>query len=321
MIGNKVLWLASLVALITQAAGCKPSRGDSCGEATSACANPHTMLVCKSGLLSEVACPGDNGCVVDDKTKRASCDFSSGKNGDSCDTTLNGERMCKSDKEMLACRDNKVSILKCRGPNGCTPDPDERKKSGDPTARVKSCDDSVAKIGDECDSTWAMLPVCDDSGKLELVCNKKEHKYERRRACRGPKGCKSVDGKGVCDASVKVYGDWCEPDVDRNELCSLDGKSMLFCRTDPSEGDRMRGKRCPGDKGCSKISGSIYCDDGKHLANDACKTAGDTACEAGGTSLLECRGGKYARKTKCAEGCAVMDTSTAKCGAEPPLKP
>lgn len=307
--------LLFVVAFGAFAGGCKPSAGDSCGEATTACADPHAMLVCKSGKLAKVECAGDKGCVVDEKTKRASCDFSGGKNGDSCDTSLNGERMCKSDKEMLACRDNKVSILKCRGPNGCTPDPDERAKSGDFTARVKSCDDSIAKVGDECDSTWAMLPVCDDSGKYELTCNKKEHVYQKRRECRGPKGCKSVDGKGVCDASVKAFGDWCDPDVDRNEVCSVDGKAMLYCRD-----AAVSGKRCPGEKGCTKISGGVFCDDGKHLANDPCKTNGDTACEAGGTSLLECRGGKYARKTKCDGGCAVMDTSTAKCGAEPPLK-
>jgi hypothetical protein len=137
-------------------------------------------LQCKSNkwLLDEV-CLGPKGCSQSANT--ISCDTSTAKEGDKC--TREDNNACSLEhKAHLVCKGGKFTLSEnCRGEKGCRD-----------VGNKIDCDDSVAQIGEMCDTV--NNHACALDSKSIVKCN--GSKWVADEACKGRKICK-VNGSEV----------------------------------------------------------------------------------------------------------------------------
>jgi len=95
--------------------------------------------------------------------------------------------------------------------------------------------------------------VCSDDEKEMFQCNGGRLMITYRQ-CRGPKGCKTIEGKAVCDQTIAEQGDICWNHG--RFACGADFKSQYMC----TSGTFMRIRGCI-HKGCSiKSLSEVVCD-------------------------------------------------------------
>jgi hypothetical protein len=176
----------------------------------------------------------------------------------------------------------------CKGARGCG-------RAGD----EDECDDTLAVEGDACPRSPPLDYACATTLTDALVC--KEGRFDLWRHCRGPKGCRVIDGRNVhCDTSLGEPDDPCERAG--TFACSVDGKTMLAC-----DGKVLvAASSCRGPKACFFASGEpgaephdIDCDDGVAVEGDPCTQARRITCATDRKAELACDGHQYKVKREC----------------------
>jgi hypothetical protein len=180
------------------------------------------------------------------------------------------------------------TAVPCKGARGCG-------RAGDDD----ECDDTLAVEGDACPRSPPLDYACATTLTDALVC--KEARFDLWRHCRGPKGCRVIDGRNVhCDTSLGEPDDPCERAG--TFACSVDGKTMLVC-----DGKVLvAASSCRGPKACFFASGEpgaephdIDCDDGVAVEGDPCTQARRITCATDGKAELACDGHQYKLKREC----------------------
>jgi len=223
-----------LLAVAVTTLGCKAKVGEKCSGA-GVCDGRSAALLCDPSFKYVGAtCKGPDGCT--DSPFR--CDFLGNAKGDPCSDLTEGHPMrCTADKKArLRCVDGKVDRDECDGPQGCFPK----------NETTMGCDRAF-KAGSPCSSEgdW-----CSDDRKERLTCA--AGKLVVAGKCRGPRGCKSLDGLIACDVSLAELGDACTLDA---TACSVDGTKLLACR----EGKFQLEKACSAGNPCAISSGRAGC--------------------------------------------------------------
>lgn len=160
-------------SLATAADGCEQNDDVACA------ADKKAALECHSNKFEVGStCKGPKGCTIADD--KISCDNDIADEGDACH--FDNDYACTTDKQLvLRCTANKmVAYNACRGPNACVikEEPVEHKIEFD-------CDDSVAQLGDACDTENE--EACSTDKKALLIC--KGAKFSAHKTCAGPQGC------------------------------------------------------------------------------------------------------------------------------------
>ncbi len=136
--------------------------------------------------------------------------------------------------------------------------------------------------------------VCADK-KTMLACNTGRYVAV---SCLGPDGCFSAgaDVGAVCDYSQNEPGSPCgESDRDKGR-CAGKTKGMLKCRN-----GTLVAEQCRGPAGGGDTEVGARCDQDYAAEGDYCGPMQENnhACEAEGTRMLVCKGGKYIEKSRC----------------------
>jgi len=207
-------------AILAFASGCTPKESGRCFvEGDLRCDGATRALLCSDKTWKPVDCLGAAGCTA---TPTPVCDESLGKAGGSCwFSSGNGVACEPATNAVLTCTAGKWAPKKsCGGKRGCTV-----------TGAVGgvadlSCDDSVAAVGENCDSDAI---ACSKDATQLLAC--KGGVFALKRACGGDKHC-AVEGDGArriarCDGSKGAVGAACEAG---DFACSLDGTRVLTCK-------------------------------------------------------------------------------------------
>jgi hypothetical protein len=174
--------------------------GDGCNTPDdAACSMDYkAALLCKGGAFAVAeTCHGPGACKITGET--ITCDNDVSEPGDPCRTP--GDYACTSDRaNVLRCDANKMTVLNtCRGPKACS--------IVNHAAENKVefvCDDSIAVVGDPCDTNGE--EACTMDKKSILVCN--GNKFGKPKACSGPTGC-TYDEKFdryACDQGAETDG-------------------------------------------------------------------------------------------------------------------
>lgn len=210
--------------------------------------------------------------------------------GSSCSK---GEARCLDKTTQLACQDGKYIATPCRGPNGCGIAPEGIR-----------CDISGNKPGDPCSTEDDGAAACTDDKTL-IVCQGGQY---QPAPCRGPAGCKTNDGRPLCDTTIAAAGDGCK-DADKPKACSTDGKQYLVCKA----GKMTVELECRGPDGCKSEGGKLDCDLTIAQVGDTClkEMDGKNACSLDRKSIVVCKGGKFEVDEPCKppEGCLATDGS------------
>jgi hypothetical protein len=175
------------------------------------------------------------------------------------------------------------AAVTCKGARGCA-------RRGD----ADECDDTLAADDDPCPRGPPLDYACTADGARALACA--EGTFRLWRACRGPEGCRVVDGRNIqCDTSLGEPGDPCAQKG--TYACSADRSTMLVC-----DGAALaRASSCRGPEAChvERDSHRIDCDDGVAVEGDPCDQARRITCSVDHKAELVCAEGKYARKREC----------------------
>ncbi|MEO9233516.1 MAG: hypothetical protein ABI421_09300 [Polyangiaceae bacterium] len=160
-------------SLATATDGCETNDDVACA------ADKKAALECHSNKFEVGStCKGPKGCTIADD--KISCDNDISDEGDACH--FDDDYACTTDKQLvLRCKDKKMLAYNaCRGPNGCVikEEPVEHKIEFD-------CDDSVAQLGDSCDTESE--EACTSDKKALLIC--KSAKFVAHKTCSGAQGC------------------------------------------------------------------------------------------------------------------------------------
>ncbi|HEX7603665.1 MAG TPA: hypothetical protein VF316_18730 [Polyangiaceae bacterium] len=210
---NRKLALGML-ALALVLSGCKkPKAGDPCKtEGKQLCTTKTDSLVCSSGKYEALPCRAAAGCTgTGDQVECANDGY---LDGEPCDSTSDDHECSIDKKAQLKCEGKHwKTVDKCLGPAAC--------KS---TASEVHCDDTFAELGAPC--TNADSYSCSVDKKTLLQCH--GGKITLDSQCRGAAGCRKAGDKMHCDTTIAAVGDVCETD---DEACSVDGKSMLKCKS------------------------------------------------------------------------------------------
>jgi hypothetical protein len=178
--------------------------------------------------------------------------------------------------------------VSCKGAKGCAPAGGE-----------DECDDTIASEADLCPRSPPLDYACSTDRATALVC--KEGRFDLWRRCRGPQGCRVVDGHNVhCDTSLGEADDPCEHAG--TFACSVDGKTMLAC-----DGKILvPASSCRGPRACFFERGEagaeankIDCDDGLALEGDPCTQPRRITCAMDHKVELVCDGHKFEKKREC----------------------
>jgi hypothetical protein len=155
--------------------------GDGCNvEDDSACGLDYKAgLVCKGGaFIVAETCKGSGACKI--AGDAIVCDNDISDPGDPCRTK--GDYACTGDKRMvLRCNGGIMAPLNtCRGPKACTiiDHPAENNVEF-------ACDDSIAIVGDPCDTEKE--EACSMDRRSILVCE--GSRFGSPQPCGGPSGC------------------------------------------------------------------------------------------------------------------------------------
>jgi hypothetical protein len=195
-----------------------------------------------------------------------------------CDGAAPVEAGAPSSREAAA-----WSAITCRGAGGCA-----RRGGAD------DCDDTLGVEGDPCPRGPPVDYACTADGARALACA--DGRFGLWRACRGPDGCRVVDGKNVqCDTSLGEDGDPCGQSG--AYACSVDRKTMLLCN-----GAHLKpASSCGGPAGCQVEHDThrVDCDDSVALEGDPCDQTKRITCSVDHKAELVCTDGRYARKRDC----------------------
>ncbi|MEO8874355.1 MAG: hypothetical protein ABI461_02110 [Polyangiaceae bacterium] len=178
-------------SLATTADGCETNDDVACA------ADKKAALECHDNKFTVGStCKGPKGCTIADD--KISCDNDTADENDPCH--FDDDYACTTDKQLvLRCKDKKMLPYNaCRGPNGCVikEEPLEHKIEFD-------CDDSIAQIGDSCDTDTE--EACSVDKKALLIC--KDAKFAAHKTCGGAQGCvfEAKQDRYFCDgASAKT---------------------------------------------------------------------------------------------------------------------
>jgi hypothetical protein len=167
--------------------------GDGCNTPDdAACSLDHKAgLLCKSGAFALAeTCKGPGACKV--AGDAITCDNDVSDPDDPCRTP--GDYACTGDRGLvLRCDGGKMTPLNtCRGPKACS----IINHPADNTIEF-ACDDSLAMVGDPCDTNGE--EACTMDKKSILVCE--NNKFAKPRACGGAAGCtyEEKSDSYVCD--------------------------------------------------------------------------------------------------------------------------
>jgi len=205
--------------------------------------------------------------------------------GSSCSE---GNMKCTSSTAALFCNKGKFAAMNCSGPKGCND-----------TARGIDCDNTVAAVGDACDTEQEYACTADKKSGLEC----KGNVFAVRSSCGGEKGCYWVGSNVHCDTDSASAGDVC--DIDDDVACSPDKKAALKC----TGGKYTAFMSCEGDEGCSVTGSKVQCDHTLADVGDPC-SGDDIACDHERDNLLVCKGNRYVVKDGCdPPGCSFKKSS------------
>ena len=126
-----------------------------------------------------------------------------------------GEALCQSTTQLLACRSGAWSEVNCGGPKGCST-----------SEGAITCDESIGREGEPCSQGERAHYACSADGPNRLVCA--AGRWKLGSTCRGPKGCEAHSSLVACDDSIAQAGDPCVNEGD--SACSVDGKAVLACK-------------------------------------------------------------------------------------------
>ncbi len=201
--------------------------------------------------------------------------------GGSCDK---GEARCLDKASELACSGGRYISTLCRGPHGCQT-----------TTKGIACDISANRPGDVCSTDDEGAAVC-LGAKQMLACHGGAY---QKVACRGPGGCRTEEGRALCDTSVAEPGDGCKDKG--NKACTPDGKRLLAC----TDGKMVELYPCRGDDGCqANPGGKLDCDLSVAAVGDPCdkRVEGQVACSEDRHGIVKCTGGKFQADERCKTG-------------------
>ena len=161
--------------------------GDLCStddEGAAACVDTKTLVACRKGAYTRVACRGPGGCVEEGGNAR--CDTSVAEAGEPC--AEDGKKACSTDgKRVLSCSNGKMAArYECRGAKGCVSQ-----------GSKLDCDFSVAMLGDACDEKLEGHFACDADKKQIVRCS--GGKFVADEACKKGTTCQSGGGSTKCE--------------------------------------------------------------------------------------------------------------------------
>jgi hypothetical protein len=230
-----------------------------------------------------------------------------------------GEAVCSGSDAVMICDGEVMRRSACRGPKGCAG------KGVGPLREL--CDVSENRDGDFCVPVFSPDRCAPDkkavvhcAGDVDFASPRASGAYQRL-PCRGPAGCTERPGESAyCDDSVGVVGEPCEMTLllgSSGFACAGDGKAQLGCVNGKWQIDRP----CRGAEGCKTTvdvvekTKQLACDDSIAAEGDKCPFDQVTACDAAGTSLLKCQGGRFVvdQKCKCTAGRAGGGWRTVTC--------
>jgi len=203
------------------------------------------------------------------------------KSGDRC--RLADQLVCAASDRALVCDGKAWGEIPCRGARGCTRH-----------AEADECDDTTAAEGDRCPRNPPLDYACTPDRARALVC--RDGRFAVWRDCRGPDGCRVVDGRNVqCDTTLGAPGDPCaQPGT---YACSVDRAAMLVC-----DGSTLSpATTCRGPQGChiERDTRRVECDDTVAHEGDPCDQPARITCAADHESELVCEEHAYVKKRDC----------------------
>ena len=193
--------------------------------------------------------------------------------------------VCAGVDRALVCEGSGAwAAVPCKGAGGCA------RARG----RADECDDTVAAEDDACPKGPPLDYACTADGARALACA--EGRFKLWRACRGPDGCRVIDGRNIqCDTSLGLPGDPCAQKG--TYACAADHVAMLVC-----DGAALApASSCRGPEGCrvERDSHRIDCDDAVAVEGDPCEQARRITCSADHKTELVCTAGQYTKKREC----------------------
>jgi hypothetical protein len=208
---GRLFALLLLGALLVTA--CGKRAGGVCKPGESVCTDKTTVLTCRGGTFTEVACRGALGC--NKYQDHANCDDSVANEGEACVGAIDEEYACSTDKRRaLVCKNGRFErYLLCRGKAGCAM-----------LGLQVSCDTSISAKGDPCKVQGSS--ACSDDQKELLICE--NGSFAHHRYCRGRAGCYTKDDAPACDETLSLEGDECG--LPGFVVGSVDGRSELICQ-------------------------------------------------------------------------------------------
>jgi hypothetical protein len=134
--------------------------GDACSksdEGVAVCAGESAMLACHGRKYETVPCRGPRGCEM--VVGQPNCDQSVAELGEAC--KKQNAKACSADKtRVLSCAEGRMKELyACRGEGQCSS-----------AAGKLACDQTVAKLGDQCDKALAGHIACSEDKKSLITC-------------------------------------------------------------------------------------------------------------------------------------------------------
>lgn len=168
------------------------------------------------------------------------------------------------------------------------------------TIAVAAC---APKPGKKCEGAGSQCTTADQA----LVC---VGEVWTELACRGAGGCRTFEGRAVCDQSVAEPSTPCLHASAEDRACTPAKDAVVVCR-----GGRFAPLTpCRGPKGCGLDGKHVTCDESRALPGDACTTQDASACSVDGARELACVAGRFVEKRPCrgARGCS-MSAGLASC--------
>jgi hypothetical protein len=276
---RSVIRITLLAVVGLAATGCRarPTAGTSCRVAD--------QIVCSS-RNSAVVCEAIPAATAQDSTPGATAQEGS--------TPLATPPTSQTQETPAATPDpiRTWTSVACKGARGCGRSVDRERDDDE-------CDDTLAAPGDPCPRSPPLDYACATDLTTALVC--KDGRFDLWRRCRGPQGCRVIDGRNVhCDTSLGEPDDPCEHSG--TFACSVDGATMLEC-----DGKALvPASSCRGPKACFFEKGEsgaqphkIDCDDGVAQEGDPCAQPRRITCALDHKEELVCDGHKFGKKRDC----------------------
>jgi len=160
--------------------------GDACStdeEGAAVCVDEKSMLACRKGKYTTVACRGAHGCS--EEGHHAECDATIAESGEPC--AAEGKKACSADgKRVLQCAQGQMETrYQCRGERACS------------VAQGKiDCDVSIARNGDACDTQFEGTYACTEDALSIVRCV--NGRFEPDETCKHGMRCFAEPGTTRC---------------------------------------------------------------------------------------------------------------------------